>query len=234
MADLFASLQAVSQRLSKLEVPFAFLGGAVVPLLVDDPSLMEFRPTDDVDVIVEIVTLAGQYSLEEKLRLAGFRHDLSEGAPICRWRMDDCTVDIIPIDATVFGMNSRWFANALSAARPKNSGPGKDLRVVTAPYFLATKLEAFKDRGRGDYYGSHDLEDIVTVIDGISSIVEQVSGAEPDLHSYLSDHIRDLLANADFLDALPGHVSPLSGGVKRAPIILQRLQAIAHRDEPAS
>jgi hypothetical protein len=37
---------------------------------------------------------------------------------------------------------------------------GLMLRVVTAPFFLGTKLEAFKGRGKNDYFASHDLEDL--------------------------------------------------------------------------
>ena len=50
--------------------------------------------------------------------------------------------------------------------------PGLRIRVVTAPYFVATKLEAFRGRGRGDYISSHDLEDLLAVIDGRDVIVE--------------------------------------------------------------
>ena len=38
--------------------------------------------------------------------------------------------------------------------------------MVTAPYFMATKIEAFYGRGGDDFLGSHDMEDIITVIDG--------------------------------------------------------------------
>ncbi|MCK4690308.1 MAG: hypothetical protein KAT20_00755 [Desulfuromonadales bacterium] len=38
--------------------------------------------------------------------------------------------------------------------------------LFTLAHFIATKLEAFFGRGNGNYWGSHDLEDIMTVIDG--------------------------------------------------------------------
>jgi hypothetical protein len=79
-------------------MPFAFLGGAVLGLLVDHPELMEIRPTKDVDVIVEIVTLREFYAMEERLGAGGFQHDTSEGAPICRWIVEGCRVDVMPMD----------------------------------------------------------------------------------------------------------------------------------------
>jgi hypothetical protein len=51
---------------------FAFLGGCAVWLLVDRPDLTDFRPTEDVDVIIEVVTLGELYKLEDQLRAAGF------------------------------------------------------------------------------------------------------------------------------------------------------------------
>jgi len=41
--------------------------------------------------------------------------------------------------------------------------------MVTGLYFLATKFAAFDGRGKGDYMASHDLEDIVAVVDGVPS-----------------------------------------------------------------
>jgi len=46
--------------------------------------------------------------------------------------------------------------------------------MVLAPYFLATKLEAFDGRGKGDYLSSHDIEDIVAVLDGRPEILDEL------------------------------------------------------------
>jgi hypothetical protein len=43
--------------------------------------------------------------------------------------------------------------------------------MITAPYFLACKLAAFRSRGEGDYLMSHDMEDIVAVLDGRPEVV---------------------------------------------------------------
>jgi hypothetical protein len=50
---------------------------------------------------------------------------------------------------------------------------GTVIRSITAPYFLATKLEAFQSRGKGDVFASHDLEDVIAVIDGRPAITEE-------------------------------------------------------------
>ena len=58
-------MRLVAQKLNSLGVSFAFLGGCAVSLLVDRPDLTDLRPTEDVDVIVEIATLNELYKLEE-------------------------------------------------------------------------------------------------------------------------------------------------------------------------
>ena len=90
------SMRVVAGHFNALGVPYAFLGAAVLPLLVDDPELSEIRPTKDVDLTVKVVTLGELYQLEEKLRAAGFRNDTREGAPICRWVVSGVTVDVMP------------------------------------------------------------------------------------------------------------------------------------------
>jgi predicted nucleotidyltransferase len=218
-------MRIVAARLQPLNIPFAFVGGAVVTVLVDDRDLYEFRPTKDVDVIVEIVTLVDYYALEERLRAAGFQHDTSEGAPICRWIVDDCRVDIMPTDPAPLGMNSKWFPEALALAESKDLGEGQRAAVISPALFLATKLEAFKDRGHDDYYGSHDLEDIVALVDGRESIVDDVSAVAEPMRTFIRDSFARFLAHPDFQDAFPGHLSALSR--PRAQEILNRFQSIA-------
>jgi hypothetical protein len=98
-----------------------------------------------------------------------------------------------------------------------------EIRVITAPYFLATKLEAFHGRGKNDF-SSHDLEDIVTVIDGRSELADEVRLAPADLRKYLSDEFGALLSNRDFLEALPGHLLFDAASQQRAGLVLGRMK----------
>jgi len=90
MSTPLEEMRTVAKRLQPLEIPFTFIGGAVLGLLVDDPKLSEIRSTKDVDVVVEVVTYGEYMALEERLRQARFQHDTSQGAPICRWIIDGC------------------------------------------------------------------------------------------------------------------------------------------------
>ena len=105
--------------------------------------------------------------------------------------------------------------------------PGLSIRVVTAPYFCATKLEAFKGRGRDDYWSSHDLEDLIAVIDGRQELVDELRDAAGDVRSYIAAGTKRLLEVDSFIDALPGYLLPDAVSQARIGLLLERLNAIA-------
>ena len=95
--------------------------------------------------------------------------------------------------------------------------------ALAAPYFLATKLEAFKDRGQNDLYLSHDLEDVITVVDGRAEVVDELADAPAELVAFVTETLRDVLAHPDFLNVLPGLLSEAA----RSGLVLQRLRQMA-------
>ncbi len=113
----------------------------------------------------------------------------------------------MPLDASILGFSNRWYADALHTAVAVELPSGVKLKAITAPYFLGTKIEAFRGRGHEDYLGSHDLEGFISVIDGRPSLLQEVREASPDLCGFLAEAVRGLLSASRFLDALPGHLS---------------------------
>jgi hypothetical protein len=220
------SMRLVAQELESVGLSFAFVGGCAVWLLVDRPDLTDFRPTEDVDVIIEVVTLSELYELEEQLRAAGFQHDMSEGAPICRWIVQGCRVDIMPIDSRALGMNSQWFREALESAQLVTLDGKLRAKVITRPMFLATKLAAFRDRGHSDLYGSHDLEDIVTIVEGCRNIVQEVANSSAEVRKFIADGFSAVMQHVEFDDALFGHLSVTFGARDRAPEVKEKFAAI--------
>lgn len=67
---------------------FAFVGGAVAGLLITDPANPPIRPTQDVDIVAEVLALSGYHRIEKTLRERGFTQDMSADAPICRWKVE--------------------------------------------------------------------------------------------------------------------------------------------------
>lgn len=216
-------LMAVAARLTSISNQIVFVGGCATGLLLSDKGAAPVRATLDVDAIVEAASYAEFVAIEQRLRELGFDPPVREGSPICRWVSGDLVLDLMPTDPAILGFSNRWYLPALKNAQRIRIGD-HDIQVITAPYFLATKLEAFHGRGKNDYQMSRDLEDIVTVIDGRPEVTKEVSVAEPSLRRYLSDEFRALLSKRDFLDALPGHLLPDPASQQRIGIVVARIR----------
>jgi hypothetical protein len=100
------------------------------------------------------------------------------------------------------------------------------LRVVTTPYFIGTKLEAFRGRGKGDFYASSDLEDIMTVLDGRPTVVEEVADSPRELRLYIGNEVGRMLDNPEFVNALPGHLAGDEISQARVPMVLRTLKLL--------
>ena len=99
--------------------------------------------------------------------------------------------------------------------------------MLSAPHFIATKIEAFHGRGKGDFLASADIEDIVRVVDGRAELANEIEAAGTEVRAYLRDEITRMLGNAAFTDALPGHLPGDSASQQRADVVLERLRSIA-------
>ncbi len=145
---------------------------------------------------------------------------------MCRWRRDGVVVDVMPVDEPILGFSNRWYPTALVTARVLDLAEHR-VRVVTPALFVATKLEAFRGRGRGDFLASHDLEDIVTVFDGRAELPGEIADAPAEVRSYIAAELRALLDNPDFLDALSGFLPPDAASQRRRLALEARLRDIA-------
>jgi hypothetical protein len=88
-------------------------------------------------------------------------------------------------------------------------------------------LEAFHGRGDGDYLFSHDLGDVLSVIDGRDSLIDECHQALPALRAYLAQQFSALLAERRFLDALPGHLPGDAVSQERLPDLQAKMRQIA-------
>jgi hypothetical protein len=180
-----------------------------------------------VDAIAEITSYAAYADFGDRLRALGFGEDTSEDAPLCRWTHHRTILDVMPLNEKILGFANRWYKAAMESSVRVRLSTDLEIRVVTAPCFIATKLEAFKGRGKGDFLGSHDLEDLVAVVDGRDALVTEIRAELAGLHKYIQAEIKRLLAAAGFLDALPGYLLPDAASQSRIGIVLSRLEDLA-------
>ena len=133
----------------------------------------------------------------------------------------------MPTQEEILGFSNRWYLPAIKNADHIELENELTIKLVSPPYFLATKFDAFNGRGGGDYMASHDMEDIITILDGRPEIVSEIRSSADDLKDFLSQTCRTLLANDEFLDSIPGHLSPDHASQTRLPLLIRRLEEIA-------
>lgn len=223
-------LQTVADALGpELLREVAFVGGCTTALLITDAFAREaVRFTEDVDVIVHVLGYGNWQRLLTELRQRGFRES-PEDEVICRLRLPnallgrDLLVDFMPDDEAILNFTNRWYRDALQSAAEHALPSATLIRVVTPSYFLATKLEAYRGRGRNDPLGSRDIEDILAVVDGRASLHAELAQAEPALQHYIAQNISALLAHRDFAYAVQSAARQQQA---REELIFQRLEAI--------
>lgn len=219
-------LARMADALGELREQVVFVGGCATGLLITDTAASPVRMTRDVDAIVAVVSLPMYHALGNALREKGFSQPLDEGDPPYRWTLSGMKLDLMPLDPAVLGFSSRWYEMAMQTANMIDLEKGLTIRLVTPTCFIATKLEAFLDRGLGDYLSSHDFEDVLSVVDGRPELVVELAVAEPGLRSFVASTFARLLGDENFLNALPGLI--MEGSPQgRTSIVLARLQEIA-------
>lgn len=224
-AEQQSNLSRVAKSLTELEITdVVFVGGATIALYITDLAAPEPRTTFDVDVVTSVGTIAEYHKLEARLRDAG--HTPNPEGPICRWLISGITVDLMPTNESILGFSNRWYTDLIEHAQVYALPDGTLIRHASTPYLIATKLEAFYGRGNGDYRGSHDLEDLIIVLDGREEAIAEVGNAPEDVKSYVATTFGVLLDSDDFQEAVPEHLLPDAASQARAPIVLKRMQQI--------
>jgi predicted nucleotidyltransferase len=208
----------------------AFVGGCTTGLLLtDDFSKESVRYTDDVDLIINVVGYAKWVNFQERLHARGFREATNEEVN-CRMRLGELKVDFMPDDEHILGFGNRWYAAGLASARPIEISEGLTIKLLTPPFFIATKLEAYLGRGNNDPQVSRDMEDILNLFDGREEIVGEIANAEKELRNFIAHLVGLLLANPDFDYAVQ---STARGDRNREMVIYERLEAVSGLEEPA-
>lgn len=222
-----AKVELVAVALGALCDELVFVGGCATGLLMTDPAASTARLTFDVDLVAEVTALRGYHEMEAAFAERGFTRDISPDAPICRWRYREIEVDLMPTDATILGFANRWYRAAVANAVCVTLPSGTQIRLIAAPHFLATKFEAFADRGNADILGSHDLEDIINVIDGRPELPAEIAEAAGELRIYLAERCAALVATPHFDNYLPGLLVQDETLADRIGTVMTRLRFIA-------
>lgn len=155
---------------------------------------------------LNIVNLNHWQQINEKLASLGFHPD-PYGHAICSFKYKDIPVDIMAAEDGPLGSANRWykigFKNLWTAMAKQ-----QEIQLLTAPCYLATKFEAFNDRG-SDYRTSHDIEDIINIIDNRIGIVDEISKAEVDISNFIRQQFNEIIQQEMLKEVLISHIHPI-------------------------
>lgn len=187
------------------------------------------RATRDVDAVIG-ATLVKFHQIEEQVAERGFVRDIESGV-ICRWirRETGILFDLMPVDSDVLGFSNRWYPYVIETAEWVDLADEVSIRLTSAVAFVATKFEAFADRGAGDILSGHDLEDVLNIVDGRAELAQELASASAPLREAIGTALAALLAHPDFANSLPGLIAE----PERAGVVIERLQSMAKCVVPA-
>ena len=214
-------IRAVRNALGDLKDDVVFVGGATVSLYTDRRT-EDVRPTDDIDVVIEILAYKDYAAIDERLRKLGFVND-QESRVICRYKIHGITVDIMPTNKETLGFSNKWYPAGFANSVKYDIGEGF-IRIFQSPYFIASKLEAFKSRGANDGRTSTDFEDIIFVLENNSQIWEEIEKAEKEVKQYLKNSFQSMLDNIHFEEWVNAHAG--YGATPATNYILERLNEL--------
>lgn len=193
-------LERTAEALASILPEVVFVGGTLTGLLIDDPGAQPARVTRDVDVVAQLAGSSGYLWAEKVMKDLGFHPDRSEGAPTCRWVKADLVVDLMGIEESFFGGSNPWYAAGFAGRRPyRLPVSGLEIAILPAPVFLLTKWEAFKGRGQGRFSESHDIEDLLAVMDGCRDLGAEAEAADIQIRRGLQAMAQELLGSDDFV-----------------------------------
>lgn len=223
-----AKLEFIARKLGELKNEVVFLGGSTTALFITDPNVPDIRNTIDVDCIVDVLSKTDYYKLEKLLRSLGFKQNVHGDTVICRWYYDEAILDIMPTNDGILNFGNRWYSGAVKNAIAYQLCDDLNINIVTAPYFIATKMEAFHGRGNNDFLASHDLEDIITIIDGRAELKVEIDNSDKILKEYIRGKLLDMLNEDRFLTAIPGHLNYGNLTTERTLKIINRIKDMAN------
>lgn len=212
----------VAKALGDLNNEAVYVGGAVVSLYVNDPAAPDVRPTDDVDITLEITSVGKLEELRQQLTKKGFRQSPKDDV-ICRFRYDDILVDVMATRPVGWAPANPWFEPGFDHLQEIDID-GISIKILSLSFYLASKISAFRGRAK-DPRTSHDLEDITYVLDNRTDLADEIIQAPKDVLDFLIEEFEQMLGDSTITEAIQANLE-YSIQTERFAMIEGKLQKI--------
>jgi len=215
-------IKTIAIALGELNEQLAFVGGAVISLYADDPASEEPRPTKDIDIVLEILSYTELVKIQDNLNRKGFNPD-QDSKVICRFKYDEILVDVMSTQEIEWAPANLWFKDGFKHIQKYELEKGIIINILPLAYFLASKFEAFKDRGK-DPRTSHDFEDIIYLLDNRINLVDDIIKSPEKVRTYLQNEFK-LLIQPNMEETILCHLDPLIQA-QRYQMLMGKLNAV--------
>ena len=216
-------VEKIALALEEINDDVIYVGGAVVSLYVTDEGAEQPRPTKDIDISVQISSYAQMDELREKLAAKKIYPAITEKV-MYRYTYEDVLIDFIPFEATSLGPTNSWLKPGFKKAYTVNVETAT-IKILPVSMFLATKWEAYKNRG-GDPRTSHDFEDIIYVIDNNLDLLEDIAKADKEVQAFLKEMSEEILSHTSLNEIIECHINPFTAEGRRKIVVGELKQII--------
>ena len=214
-------VKQIAMELSWLQLSPVFIGGSVLGFYLDAFGRSQLRTTLDVDIIIPAVTTYHLWTqLEDQLRKKLWIP--TQDGPICRYRSPTgILVDFLPKQPNILGFAGMWYED-ISKAPQTVVIDDISIQIAQPAHFLATKIEAFWDRGMQDPILSHDLEDIISLIDGCTDLLSSIHNQNPTIRLWIQEKMAFISEQDWFQDAVMGNLPRGPSQMQREEHLFQK------------
>jgi predicted nucleotidyltransferase len=198
-----ARILTVAHRLTTIREHLVFIGGTVLPLLVDvDDRFYAPRMTDDVDAVGVVANYAQSVWLERAVAAAGYRPDVRSRHK-GRWVAEDGSMFDLSFTGRFAGASGSLVDElAVETAMAIHEDPS--VRHVSPVGLFLMKCAAFHDRGQHRPADSKDLADLAVLMVG-APIVQQAEAMVAPVRREVTARARQLLEVRQLAVALVAH-----------------------------
>lgn len=173
---------------------------------------------------VKIAYTYGQWAeIQERLAQLGIHPD-PKGKAICSYKYNTIPLDIMASDDGHMGPANSWYKVGFNNIQ-RVALDDVVVQILTAPCFIATKFDAFNDRGGGDHRSSHDFEDIIYVLDNRLDIVKEIETDDPAIRNFIIEELTKVVNHPAAQEILSCHVHPFVQDV-RLPLLKEKINQI--------
>lgn len=222
----YAIIERVATALGELNQKVIYVGGATVSLYINDPAADDVRPTKDVDISINVASFVELEDIREQLIDKGFIQSAALDV-ICRFKFEDILVDVMATKPIAWAPANPWFKKGFEKLEQIKVN-SQIIQIMPLTFFLASKFTAYHDRGGNDPRFSHDLEDIIYIIDNRTDWHQiLINEQDQEVKEFLINELGNILTSNKIQEAILGNLFYETQD-KRFKMIMDKINQVAN------